>query len=355
MAKSKKRSKTNKHQSLRLGIALMFILAFVAAAFFYTLFISSSTNFNNNQVELLIADKNANKRFVEKVLQSNLHKTHYTTFKVLAAWTGYWEKIKPGRYVIKRGTGVFSLFRKLHNGTQDPVKITLTKFRTRKDLANYLGKKLESNSNSFQQFMNNNDSLSYLGLTKETILTLIIPNTYEIYWNTAPKAFFNKMNKESNKFWNDRRLDDLQRIGISKEETITIASIVEEETNDNKEKPTIASVYINRLNKGMPLGADPTVKYAVGDFSIKRVTLAHINGSANSPYNTYKNKGLPPGPICTPSVASIDAVLKGEKSDYLYFCAKADFSGSHSFAATAEEHFANARKYRKALDSLGIR
>jgi UPF0755 protein len=163
------------------------------------------------------------------------------------------------------------------------------------------------------------------------------------------------MNKEANKFWNDRRLDDLQRLGISKEEAITVASIVEEETNDETEKSTIASVYLNRIKRGMPLGADPTVKFAVGDFSIKRVTLAHINNSASSPYNTYKNKGLPPGPICTPSVSSIDAVLKGEKTDYLYFCAKADFSGSHSFAATSEEHFSNARKYRKALDSLGIR
>jgi UPF0755 protein len=251
--------------------------------------------------------------------------------------------------------GVFSLFRKLHNGSQDPVKITINKLRTRQDLANYLGKKLEPSSSDFSRFMNNNDSLAYLGLTKETLLTLIIPNTYEIYWNTDPKAFFSKMNKESNKFWNDRRLDDLQRLGLSKEEALTIASIVEEETNDNDEKPIIASVYFNRLKKGMPLGADPTVKFAVGDFAIKRVTLNHINSSASSPYNTYKNKGLPPGPICTPSVASIDAVLKGEKTDYLYFCAKADFSGSHSFASTAEEHFNNARKYRKALDSLGIR
>jgi UPF0755 protein len=143
-------------------------------------------------------------------------------------------------------------------------------------------------------------------------------------------------------------------LGISKEEAITVASIVEEETNDNSEKPTIASVYLNRVRIGMPLGADPTVKFAMGNFTLKRITIAHINASASSPYNTYKNKGLPPGPICTPSVSSIDAVLKGEKTDYLYFCAKADFSGSHSFAATAEEHFSNARKYRKALDSLGI-
>lgn len=355
MAKTKKKSKKRNNKGIKIGIFLMVILAFLAASFFYIVFLSSATNFKNDQIELFISEKNANKEFVKEAIRKELYKTHFTTFNALAQWTGYWKDIKPGRYIIKKGSGVFTLFRKLHNGSQDPVKITITKFRTKRDLAQYLDKKLEDNAADYLNFMNNNDSLAYLGLTKETILTLIIPNTYELYWNTHPKAFFNKMSKEANKFWNDRRLDDLQRIGISKEEVITIASIVEEETNDIKEKPTIASVYINRLNKGMPLGADPTIKYAVGDFSIKRVTLAHINSSASSPYNTYKNKGLPPGPICTPSITSIDAVLKGEKTDYLYFCAKADFSGSHSFAATAEEHFSNARKYRKALDSLGIR
>ena len=338
-----------------MGILLMGVLAFIAAGFSYFVFLSSATKFKNDEVVLLIAEKNANKQFIKKEIEDNLHATHYTTFLALAEMTGYWKNIKPGRYVIEDGMGVFTLFRKLHNGSQDPIKITINKVRTRQDLANQLSKKLERTSNDFLRFMNSNDSLSYLGLTKETVFTLIIPNTYEIYWNTDPKAFFNKMNKEANKFWNDRRLDDVQRLGISKEEVITVASIVEEETNDNTEKPTIASVYLNRIKKGMPLGADPTVKFAVGDFAIKRVTLKHINSTASSPYNTYKNKGLPPGPICTPSVASIDAVLKGEKSDYLYFCAKADFSGSHSFAATAEEHFDNARKYRKALDSLGIR
>jgi UPF0755 protein len=355
MVTSKRKTKKTKSKGIRMGILFMGVLAFIAAGFSYFVFLSSATKFKNDEVVLLIAEKNANKQFIKKEIEDNLHATHYTTFLALAEMTGYWKNIKPGRYVIEDGMGVFTLFRKLHNGSQDPIKITINKVRTRQDLANQLSKKLERTSNDFLRFMNSNDSLSYLGLTKETVFTLIIPNTYEIYWNTDPKAFFNKMNKEANKFWNDRRLDDVQRLGISKEEVITVASIVEEETNDNTEKPTIASVYLNRIKKGMPLGADPTVKFAVGDFAIKRVTLKHINSTASSPYNTYKNKGLPPGPICTPSVASIDAVLKGEKSDYLYFCAKADFSGSHSFAATAEEHFDNARKYRKALDSLGIR
>ena len=354
MATSKKRTK-KKNKGIRFGIVLIALLAFLAAGFFYLLFLSSATKFNDDQVYLLISEKNANKQFVKEEVRQSLHGSHYKVFLGLAEWSGYWKNVKPGRYIINKGMGVFTLFRKLHNGSQDPVKITINKFRTKQDLANFLGKKLEGSPADFLKYMNNIDSISSLGVTKETLFTLIIPNTYEIYWNTDPKSFFNKMNYESNKFWNNRRLDDLQRLGISKEEAITVASIVEEETNDENEKPTIASVYLNRIKRGMPLGADPTVKFAVGDFSIKRVTLAHIKNSAASPYNTYKNKGLPPGPICTPSISSIDAVLKGEKTDYLYFCAKADFSGSHSFAATAEEHFSNARKYRKALDSLGIR
>ena len=174
-------------------------------------------------------------------------------------------------------------------------------------------------------------------------MTLIIPNTYEIYWNSSPNEFMKRMSKESNAFWTDSRIDNAILLGLSKEEVITIASIVEEETNNIEEKPTIASVYINRLKQGMPLGADPTIKFAVGDFRIRRVTFGHISSTAGSPYNTYRNKGLPPGPICTPSIASIDAVLKAEKTDYLYFCARADFSGSHSFASTAEEHFENMK------------
>jgi UPF0755 protein len=355
MAISKKKTKKGKGKGIRIGISLIAVLAFIAAFFVYFIFLSSGTKFNQDEAIIFINDKNANQQFVKKEIQKKLHSAHYTTFLALAEWTGYWKNIKTGRYIIKDGMGVFSIFQKLNTGKQDPIKITINKFRTHQQFANFLGKKLEYTSSDFLQFMDNNDSLSFLGLNKESLFTLIIPNTYEFYWNTKPKAFFSKMNKEANKFWNEKRLEDLQQIGISKEEVITIASIIEEETNDNTEKPTMASVYLNRLKKGMPLGADPTIKFAIGDFTIKRVTLKHINSTATSPYNTYKNKGLPPGPICTPSIASIDAVLKGEKSDYLYFCAKADFSGSHSFAATAQEHLENARKYRKALDSLGIR
>ena len=355
MTSNKKRSKKKQSKKgVRLGLILIGVLAFVAAAFFYLLFLSPATKFEKDEITLYINHKSANKQFIKGELESKLHTAQYTTFLALAECTGYWKEIKTGRYVIEKGMGVFTLFRKLHGGRQDPIKITINKFRTKNDFAEFIGNKLEVSPSEFLKFMKNNDSISYLGVTQETILTLIIPNTYEIYWNSDPKSFFTRMHKEANKFWTDKRLDQLQKLGLSKEEAITVASIVEEETNDVSEKSTVASVYLNRLDRGMPLGADPTVKYAVGNFMLKRITLKHINETASSPYNTYKNKGLPPGPICTPSVGSIDAVLKGEKTDYLYFCAKADFSGSHSFAATAEEHFSNARKYRKALDSLGI-
>ncbi len=354
MASNKKRTKKKNSKGLRIGIVLMGALAFVSAAFFYLLFLSPATNFQEEEITVYINHKNANKQYIKKELRKNLHGAQYTTFLALAEWTGYWKEIKTGRYLIEKDMGVFSLFRKLHGGRQDPVKITINKFRTKKDFAVFIGNKLETDPAALLKFMSSNDSISYLGVNQETLFTLVIPNTYEIYWNLDPKAFFNRMHKEANRFWTDKRLDELSRLGISKEEAITVASIVEEETNDNSEKPTIASVYLNRVRIGMPLGADPTVKFAIGNFALKRITIAHINASASSPFNTYKNKGLPPGPICTPSVSSIDAVLKGEKTDYLYFCAKADFSGSHSFAATAEEHFSNARKYRKALDSLGI-
>ncbi len=333
---------------------MLALLAFVSAAFFYVLFLRPATNFNAEQATLYIPTKKANKSFVKDLVRKHIKPVGFTTFLALSEWTGYWKAIKPGKYVIEKNASIFTIFRNLNGGRQTPVELTINKFRTKRELAKYVGSKLECSELDVYRFISNNDSIQPFGVKQETLMTLIIPNTYEIYWNSSPSDFMKRMTKESNNFWTDSRIDNAKLLGLSKEEVITIASIVEEETNNNEEKPTMASVYINRLKQGMPLGADPTIKFAVGDFSIRRVTFGHINSTANSPYNTYRNKGLPPGPICTPSIASIDAVLKAKKTDYLYFCAKADFSGSHSFASTAEEHFENARKWRRALDSLRI-
>ena len=351
---TKKITKKAKKKKQNSGILIIAILAFVLSLCFYVVIFQGATSFEKKESLLLIPSNSADKEFVKPWLKQNLHAVHFSTFMVLAECFGYWDKIKAGKYTIVKGTSVLSIFRKLYGGQQNIVRITINKFRTKKDLAKYLGEKLEYREEDFYQFFTNQDSLESFGLEPEKLMTIIIPNTYELYWNCSPQEFIAKMEKESSRFWDENRISKAAALGFSKEEVYIIASIIEEETNNNSEKPLMASVYINRLQSGMPLGADPTIKFAVGDFSIKRVNLNHITSTANSPYNTYRNKGLPPGPICTPSIASIDAVLKGEKTTFLYFCAKADFSGSHSFATTAEEHFANARNYRKALDSLRI-
>jgi UPF0755 protein len=351
--KSSKKRK-NGRKSIQLGIILLATLAFLAASFFYVLFIKSATSFTDDEIVLYIPSSKANQSYVKPKVKSIIKPVEFTTFLALAQWTGYWHKIKPGKYVINKGTGVFNIFRKLNGGRQTPVTLTINKFRTKKDLADYIGGKLECSSKSVLRFVNNNDSLQQFDRESENAMTLIIPNTYELYWNTSPGDFFKRMHRESVHFWNSNRLEKAAALGLTAKEVYILASIVEEETNDQDEKPIMASVYLNRLKKKMPLGADPTVKFAVGDFSIKRVNLKHISSTASSPYNTYKNKGLPPGPICTPSSKTIDAVLEGMDTDFLFFCAKPDFSGSHNFAATEKEHFENARKYRHALDELKI-
>jgi UPF0755 protein len=356
MAKAKKTTKkksTNRKKS-RIGLILICTLAFLFAGFFYTLFLRPATNFKGEEVVILIPSSKANKTFVKNKIKASIKPAQYTSFLALAEWFGYWDHIKAGRYIIKKDASIFSFFRKLNGGRQTPITLTINKFRTNKDLAKYVATKFEFTEVELLKFISNNDSIASLGINSQTLMTCIIPNTYEIYWNVSPREFMERMNKESNDFWTESRIEKAKELELSKEEIYTIASIVEEETNDNDEKPLIASAYVNRLKKGMNLGADPTIKFVLNNFGLKRITLAHINASKSSPYNTYKNKGLPPGPICTASIASIDAVLKGEKTDYLYFCAKEDFSGSHNFAATAEEHFKNAKKYQRALDSLKI-
>jgi UPF0755 protein len=353
MAKKKVKSKS-KRSSTRTSYVIIALLALLLSLIVYVIFLRPSTQFDSEDNTILIPTKKAKKEHVLPVLKDIIEPINFQTFLLLADWFDYWHTIKPGRYVIERKSSIFSIFRKLKGGSQTPVKLTINKFRTKKDLAQFIGTKLDITDTAMYQFLTTEDSLMLLGIRNEQAMTIIIPNTYSIYWDTNPREFLKKMQKESNKFWNTDRIEKVKTLGLSKEEVYIIASIVEEETNNNAEKPKMASVYINRLKKNMPLGADPTIKFALGDFSIKRITLNEINNSSSSPYNTYKNKVLPPGPICTPSIVTIDAVLKGERTGYLYFCAKPDFSGSHNFATTAEQHFENARKYRIALDQRKI-
>jgi len=272
-------------------------------------------------------------------------------FKVAAAKTGVWEKLKPGRFEIKKGTSIFNMVRMLRNNVQSPVKLVINKLRTKENLAKLLGKNFSFDSTTAMQFFKSNDSLLQLGADTNTLFTLVIPDTYLFKWNTEPATLLQKLKDNEEKFWDkEDRLQLAQEQGLTPQQVYTIASIVEEETNKDDEKGNIASVYINRMNRGRPLAADPTVKYALRDFSIKRIYFKHL--AVESPYNTYKYKGLPPGPICTPSQITIDAVLHAPKTDYLFFVAKSDFSGYHHFSNNFAEHDQYAKTYQRALDSL---
>jgi UPF0755 protein len=219
------------------------------------------------------------------------------------------------------------------------------------DLARLIGKNFKADSTQVMQFLQSNDSLKAFGVDTNTAMTLVIPNTYSFYWNTPLHNIFKKLAAEKEQFWaKNNRKEKAAKLGFTPEQAYTLASIVEEETIRDDEKGNIASVYINRLRIGMEMGADPTIKFALNDFSIKRILEKHLN--VQSPYNTYRNTGLPPGPICTPSIVTIDATLNAPKTDYLFCCAKADFSGYHNFAATYEQHLKYADEYQKELNRI---
>lgn len=275
-----------------------------------------------------------------------------SSFEWLAEIKKYNKNIKPGKYRIKKGMNNNELINLLRSGKQEPVKLTIRGFRNYQLLAGYVSHKLEADSNSICDIFENEMMAQKYGFNKNTFLCIIIPNTYEFYWNTSAEAFIERMAKEYKKFWNQDRKNKALSIGLSQTEVAILASIIQLETNKKDEMPNIAGVYINRLNKGMFLQADPTVIHAVGDFSIRRVKQEHL--TYNSPYNTYLYKGLPPGPICIPYPYSIDAVLNYNKHNFLYFCAREDFSGYHVFAKTLEEHINNARKYQRELNKKKI-
>ncbi|MBR1789648.1 MAG: endolytic transglycosylase MltG [Bacteroidaceae bacterium] len=272
-------------------------------------------------------------------------------FTLLEKTLGY--KVRSGRYAIRRGDNQLALFRRLRNGQQEPLNLTLPSVRTLPRLAGFLGERLMVDSATFITAFRDSARCAQLGYTPQTLPALFIPNTYEVYWDISLDDFLLRMKRENTAFWTSERDRKAQAMGLTHEEVVTLASIVDEETANNAEKPMIAGMYLKRLSIGMPLQADPTVKFAVGDFSLRRIRGEHLK--VESPYNTYRNEGLPPGPIRIPSVAGIDAVLNHVSHDYIYMCAKEDFSGTHNFARTYAEHQQNARRYVRALDERNIK
>lgn len=275
------------------------------------------------------------------------------SFRLLAQQAGLDKKVRPGKYKIGARESNYSMIRKLRNGQQEPVKLVINKLRTQDDFIQFVAQRLETDTAALRHLLNDRAFLQEFGWNEYTAICAVLPDTYECWWNTDAEALFRKLAGYYRKFWTEERLAGARALQLRPDEVITLASVVEEETNKNDEKPTVASVYLNRLRKGMLLQADPTVKFAWNDFAIKRILNHHT--TINSPYNTYKNKGLPPGPICTPSRQSIEAVLHPATTAYLYFCAREDFSGYHAFAETYERHLENAKRYHNALNARNIK
>lgn len=328
-----------------------FILLAIAAYVYWLLFSSNTGDFAEKK--FLYIPTGSSYASVLKNLEGNNIVRDIHSFDKMSRRLGYATGVHAGKYQIKSGMGNFTIVQMLKGGKQVPVKLVINKLRTKNDIIRKICMNLEADSNEMRSLMKDTSFLHKYEIDSNQIQVLIIPDTYQFYWNTDSKKALEKIAKNFTKFWtNDRKLK-AKKLDLTIPQVITLASIVEEETNMNEDRPKIASTYINRIKKGMPLQADPTLKFAVGDFTLKRVLTVHTQYP--SPYNTYKNKGLPPGPICTPHMNTIDATLNAPETDYLYFCAREDFKGYSNFATTYAEHLKNAKKYQQALNERGIK
>lgn len=331
-------------------LLVLLLLIVVAAGTGAWVFLGPATRFNETKKALYIRSDAATKKAVTDSLQHLVSNTG--AFSWLATRLDLWSRLKPGKYEIKKGSSLLSVIRKLRNGQQSPVNLIITKLRTKEDLAHLTGRHFECDSAQMMAFLKSSDSLQHFNTDTAQAMTLVLPDTYTFFWNTTPEKIYSKLAAESKTFWTDAREQKATALGLTRAKAYILASIVEEETNNSDEKDTIASVYLNRVAKGMPLQADPTIKFGLRDFGLKRIYEKHWR--VPSPYNTYLNRGLPPGPICTPSKQTIDAVLSAPQTGYLYFVADKSFNGTHVFTTNYADHLHYAKQYQRALDSLII-
>lgn len=273
--------------------------------------------------------------------------------RTLSRHYDYGANIRTGRYAIEPGMSTVNVFRMLRNGQQAPIMLTIPECRTMEQLAGRLAPKLMIDSITIVKAVTDQAFCQKLGYDTCTIGCIFVSNTYEVYWNTSIERLMNRMAREHDTFWNTERQQKAKAAGLTPNEVCTLASIIDEETSNNAEKPMVAGMYLNRLNKGMALQADPTVKFALKNFALRRIYKTHL--TVDDPYNTYRYAGLPPGPIKIASIQGIEAVLNHAHHNYLYMCAKEDFSGTHNFAVTYQEHLRNADRYVKALNQRGIK
>lgn len=333
------------------------IAAIIAAALAIVGLIVCFSGFGNERQVHLYVDQDDNADSILQKLQVQCS-PNLLAFRVNATVFGIDKKARTGHYIISDNLSVMKLLHRIRNHNEDPVPLIVPSVRTIDEMVLRLSQQIMSDSADIRSALSNSSTIRSLGYTSETLPCLFIPNTYEIYWDITPEALVERLVKENYLFWNEQRTSKLSGVSqyageeMTKEKVITLASIIDSETANNAEKPIIASLYMNRMRIGMPLQSDPTVKFALGDFSLRRIMHKHLN--VQSPYNTYRNKGLPPGPICIPSIAGIDAVLNHATNDYIYMCAKEDFSGTHNYAVSYAEHQRNAARYAKALNQRNI-
>ncbi|SFT96015.1 UPF0755 protein [Algoriphagus locisalis] len=341
----------------RKNVYLVLVIAFSVMAislsfYFYQIFFSPNVLIESDQNYMLKIGSNDTFKTVSNKLYDNNVVNDLVSFGFLAKVMDYQENVKPGLYTIEPKMTNLELVRLLRSGKQTPIRVTFNNVRTKEDLAEKITANMEISEDQFLDLIQDSVYIRKFDFDEETIMSMFIPNTYELWWNTSAEALFDRMHREYQSFWTDERKQKASSLGLSQKEVSTLASIVQAESQKSDERPRIAGVYLNRLRLNMPLQADPTLVFALGDFELKRVLNVHKE--TDSPYNTYMYAGLPPGPINLPDINSLNAVLNAEDHKFLYFCAKEDFSGYHSFATTLAQHNANARRYQAALNAAKI-
>ena len=344
----KKNMSTGKKAAIVIALVVILIAGYFALNLYRLYF---APNVTENQKYLYIKTGSSYDDLLAEIKKKDLVKS-ISSFTTAAGKMNLANNVKPGRYRLLKGMTNRGLINLIKAGNQDPVKLKFHNIRKKENFAAYLASNLEADSLSFISALDSNALITKYGFNEDNVYTMFIPNTYEMYWNISPVDFLERMHKEYDKFWNADRKQKAASLNLTPAQVYTLASIVDGEALYDKEMPIIAGLYLNRLNKGILLQADPTVIFANNDFTVKRVTGKLLQ--VQSPYNTYKYAGLPPGPIMMPSINAIDAVLNHDKNNYIYMCAKEDFSGYHNFAETKAEHEVNAKKYREALNKRNI-
>lgn len=347
--KSKKKKKQSWLHRHSLGLLIAVIALFVVCLSILT-FVFIPYSAKDGKSEWIYIPKGITQAAVKDSMKSNLGSSMGTRVYIIWKLMGGNSERSQGAYKVSGGQSAFSISRRIAHGRQTPVEVRFNGTRTMKQLSERIASQLQCTPEEFIEACN--DVLPDSGFTRQNYPAAFIPDSYEFYWSASPHNIVKRLLDYRNRFWNKERRAKASALGLTPAQVATLASIVEEETAKADEKPKVARLYLNRLQKGIKLQADPTVKFATGDFTLRRILGKHL--AVESPYNTYKHSGLPPGPIRVPAAATIDAVLNAPKHDYIYMCAKEDFSGYHNFASDYQTHLANARRYQAELNKRGI-